>query len=325
MTAQPADNPRAGIAFICFGMLCISINDALIKQLSDQYPLHQMVLIRAAVGLAFSMVLLQFEGGFPALRTKTPGLHLLRGICIVIANLAYFAALASIPLADATALFYVAPLFITLLSIPILGEKVGVRRWTAVLIGFLGVLVMLRPGGEIAGDGNRLILMLPVFSAFAYALMQILTRKLGVASKASAMAAYTQATFIAVSSAFWFAAGDGRYAEGVDSPSLIFLLRAWVWPTPEEWPLLLFLGLLSGATGYSMARAYRSADVATIAPFEYLALPMAIFLGWLMFDHLPGPWVISGSALIACSGVYVFLREKQRARPNASKRPFRRV
>lgn len=323
--AQPADNPRAGIAYICFGMLCISVNDALIKQLSDQYPLHQMIFIRSSVGLCLSLILLQFEGGFRALKTQKPGLHLIRGLCIVIANLTYFAALASIPLADATALFYVAPLFITLLSIPFLGEKVGVRRLAAVVLGFAGVLVMMRPGAEIAGTADRITLMLPVLAAFAYAVMQILTRKLGVVSKASAMAAYTQATFIVVSGAFYVAAGDGRFAEGVTSPSLIFLLRAWVWPPAEDWTLLLFLGCLSGATGYSMARAYRSADVAIIAPFEYIALPLAILLGWQMFHHLPGPWVITGSALIAVSGVYVFWRERQASRPNASHRPLRRV
>ncbi len=323
--AQTGDNPGAGIAFICFGMLCISVNDALIKQFSDQYPLHQMVFIRSAVGLCLSLMLLQFEGGFRALKTKQPALHLLRGLCIVIANMTYFAALASIPLADATALFYVAPLFITLLSIPILGEKVGMRRLSAVLLGFLGVLVMMRPGVEIAGTADRITLLLPVLAAFAYAVMQILTRKLGVVSKASAMAAYTQLTFIGVSAAFWFAAGDGRFAEGVDNPSLAFLLRAWIWPPAEDWALLLFLGMLSGATGYSMARAYRSADVAIIAPFEYIALPLAILLGWQMFAHLPGPWVIAGSGLISASGVYVFWRERQVAGPNASRRPLRRL
>lgn len=323
--AQTADNPGAGIAFICFGMFCISINDAFIKQLSGDYPLHQIILIRASIGLCFSLALLQLEGGFRALRTSRPGLHLLRGLCIVTANMTYFAALAAIPLADATALFYVAPLFITLLSMPLLGEKVGVRRLSAVLVGFAGVMLMMRPGGEIAGTGDRITLLLPIFAALAYAIMQILTRKLGGMSTASAMAAYTQFTFIAVSLGFWAVAGDGRFAEGVDRPSLIFLLRAWVWPAPEDWRVMLMLGMLSGATGYSMARAYRSADVATIAPFEYLAMPMAILLGWMMFNHLPDGWVIAGSALIAGSGLYVFIRERQRARPITGRRPIRRI
>lgn len=325
MTAQNLDNPRLGMMFICVGMLCISINDAFIKQLSSDYPLHQIILIRASVGLCFSLSLLQFEGGFRALRTAKPGLHLVRCLCIVVANMSYFAALTAIPLADATALFYVAPLFITLLSIPLLGEKVGIRRMSAVLVGFAGVLLMLRPGGEIAGTGDRITLLLPIFAAFSYAIMQILTRKLGGTSTASAMAAYTQFTFIAVSLGFWAVAGDGRFAEGVDRPSLVFLLRAWVWPSPEDWRLMLMLGMLSGATGYSMARAYRSADVALIAPFEYLAMPMAIFLGWVMFNHLPDAWFFGGSVLIAGAGLYVFLRERQRARPIASRRPIRRI
>jgi S-adenosylmethionine uptake transporter len=135
------------------------------------------------------------------------------------------------------------------------------------------------------------------------------------------MAVYTQGTFILVCGVFWLVAGDGRYAEGLESESLIFLLRAWTWPAPGDWPLFLFLGLLSGLISYSLAQAYRSADAASIAPFEYVAMPLAILWGWLVFGDLPDAWVLSGAALIAASGIYVFLREKQRARPNAARRP----
>lgn len=320
------DNARRGIAFILIGMSCISVNDMLVKQLSDSYPLHQTVFIRSVVGIVFSLVVLQFEGGFRALKTRNPGLHLLRCCFIVFANMAFFAGLAAIPLADATALFFVAPLFITLLSIPFLGEKVGVRRISAVVVGFLGVLIMLRPGADLAqAPANRLILLLPVVAAFSYACMQILTRRLGVSSPASAMSVYIQSTFIIVGFAFWAIAGDGRYAEGLESESLIFLLRAWAWPEGDDWIRFGVLGLMSGAIGYCLSQAYRSADAATIAPFEYVAMPMAIVMGWVAFGELPDIWVIAGAALIIASGVYVFLRERQRARPVASRRTMRRL
>ena len=144
--AQGHDNPGVGILFITLAMLCISVNDMLIKHLSGDYPLHQMVFVRSAIGIVFSLIILQFEGGFSLLRTSRPWLHLLRGLCVVGSNMAFFAALAVIPLADATALFFVAPLFITLLSIPFLGERVGARRLGAVVVGFLGVVIMMRPG-----------------------------------------------------------------------------------------------------------------------------------------------------------------------------------
>ena len=109
-------------------------------------------------------------------------------------------------------------------------------------------------------------------------------------------------------------AGDGSFADGLENPSWIFLLRAWAWPAAGDWPLILTLGLLSAVISYSLAQAYRSADAATIAPFEYVALPLAIFWGWLVFGDLPDVWVLAGSALIAASGIYVFIREKQRAK-----------
>lgn len=319
-------SPGLAIAFVVFAMIGISINDMLIKQFSDRYPLHEMIFVRSSIGLVFSLVFLQFEGGFASLKTRHIWLHVLRGLFIVAANMLFFAALASAPLADATALFFVAPLFITLLSIPVLGEKVGVRRLSAVLVGLIGVVIVLRPGVEL-GEGmpDRWMLLLPILAAFAYSCMQILTRRLGVTSTASAMTVYIQSMFIVVSLGFFVVAGDGRFAEGVTSESGQFLLRAWVWPEPEDLPLLGLLGVLAATIGYTLAAAYRSADAATVAPFEYVVLPMAIFWGWLIFGQVPDVWVFAGSGLIAASGVYVFIREKQRARPLASRRPIRRA
>ncbi len=319
------NNPTVGIVFILLGVFSISINDMLIKHMSGSYPLHQMVFARSVIGIAFSLVMVQLEGGFGILRTRAPGLHLLRGLLIVTANMAFFTALAVIPLADATALFFAAPLFITVLSIPLLGEKVGPRRIAAVLIGFVGVVIMLRPGMAVPSSApNRLVLLLPVLGALAYALMQILTRRLGIASQASAMAVYIQGTFILVSLGFWLVAGDGRFAAGVEDPSIRFLLRAWRWPEPEDRLWFLLLGANSAIIGYSLSQAYRSADAATVAPFEYVALPLAIMWGWLIWGDLPGIQVALGIVFIVGAGLYVFLRERQRRRPLSSRRPLRR-
>jgi S-adenosylmethionine uptake transporter len=270
-----------------------------------------MVFVRSSIGIVFSLAVVQFEGGWQILRTDRPFLHLLRGMTVVVSNLTFFAGLAVMPLADATALFFVAPLFITLLAIPFLGEKVGVRRLGAVLVGFLGVIIMVRPGSAgLADRPSILILMSPIVAAFAYACLQIMTRKLSVSSKSSAMAAYVQATFIIVSLGFWLVAGDGRYAQGQDNEVVIFLLRAWVWPADADWPLFILLGLMSAIIGYTLTAAYKSAQAATIAPFEYIAMPMAIFWGWLIFGTLPDIWVWCGVLLIATSGLYIFLRER---------------
>ena len=308
---RPAHNPRLGIAFICLGMMVVTINDSILKQFSDRYPLHEIVFVRATVAMLFSLAMLRFEGGLRALRTRHPGLHIARGLCMVVANMAFFGALAAIPLADAVALFFVAPLFITLLSIPFLGEKVGIRRFSAVVVGFIGVLVVLRPAGELGDAPDRVTMLLPVVAALAYATMQILTRRLRASAPASAMAVYIQGALIAVSLGFFLVAGDGRYAAGVESKSALFLLRAWIWPTLEHWLWFVLLGGLSAFIAYAVTQAYRLSDAATLAPFEYVALPMAIALGWLVFDHLPDVWVLLGCALIAGSGVYVYQRKKK--------------
>lgn len=313
---MPSDaRPYAGIAYILVGMIAISLNDMLIKQMSGDYPLHQVVFARSAIGMAFSLVILQAEGGWRELRTSRPWLHVLRGLLVVIANMTYFLALAVMPLADATALFFAAPLFITVLSIPLLGEKVGALRMGAVIVGFAGVVIMQRPWES--GDSlqtNRLTLLLPVIAALTYALMQLMTRKLGATSKASALAIYIQGMFILVSALFWLVAGDGRFAEGVDNPSLQFLLRAWVWPDRQDWLYLLGLGVNSAIVGYCLSQAYRLSDAATVAPFEYIGLPLAVLWGWVIWAELPMWEVWIGMALIAGSGLFVFLRERQKAR-----------
>ena len=136
---------RKGILYILAGMAAISINDVLIKQLSGGYALHQIVFTRSAIALVFTLILVQIEGGFAILKTRHPVLHSLRGLMLVISNMSFFVALSVMPLANVTALFFAAPLFITLLSIPVLGEKVGVMRLGAVVVGFVGVIIMPVP------------------------------------------------------------------------------------------------------------------------------------------------------------------------------------
>ncbi|MFK7943271.1 MAG: DMT family transporter [Paracoccaceae bacterium] len=311
----PQHRPAAGIAFILVAMLAISVNDMLIKRLSGDYPLHELVFVRSAIGIAFSLVLVQLEGGFHILRTSTPFLHILRGVLIVVSNLTYFTALAVVSLAEAMAVFFVAPLFITLLAIPVLGEKVGPWRLGAVAAGLIGVVIMLRPWetAEVS-EYSRFILLLPVVAAFTYAFNQVLTRRLGVSSKASAMAVYIQGMFILVSAMFFVFAGDGQFAKGVDNASIQFLLRAWIWPEGTDTWLFVGLGLNSAIIGYALSAAYRLADAGTIAPFEYIGMPLAVFWGWAMFGDLPDRIVMIGVTLIIGAGAVVFIRERVKER-----------
>ncbi len=325
MNANAQNRSGTAIAFVLFGVLAISVNDMMIKQLSGGYPLHEIVFVRALIGIIFSLGLVQIEGGWRILKTNQAGWHLLRGGFVVVSNMTFFLALAAIPLADATALFFAAPLFITLLSIPILGEKVGVMRMSAVAVGFVGVIIMQRPWADAQSlQASRLVLLLPVVAALTYALNQLMTRKLGVNSKASALSVYIQGVFLLVSVGFYVVAGDGRFVDGDSAPSLVFLLRAWVWPASGDLWVFLGLGVNSAVIGYCLSQAYRIADAATVAPFEYVGLPLSVFWGLTIFGDLPVFEVWIGIALILASGLFVFVRERQKARVSV-KSPAKRI
>ena len=211
-----------GMAAVVAAQFFFTTQDMMIKWLSGEYALHQIVLIRAVVGtLLILLVFLPLEGGISALRTQRLGMHLMRGFGIFIANLAYFTSLISIPLGEATAIFFIAPVLITALSVVMLGEKVGLYRWFAVLIGLIGVMIMIRPKGDVFNAAA----LLPLIAALAYALVHMMTRKMGKTEKASAMAFYIQLNFVVVSSVIGLVCGDGKWADPF-SPTLEFLFRA---------------------------------------------------------------------------------------------------
>lgn len=294
-------------------MLCFTTQDALIKLLSGDYPLHELVFARAALASVLTLVMMHFEGGLMMLRTDRPFLHLSRGVLLVFANTTFFMAVAAMPLAEAVTVFFIAPLLIALLSTFILHEPIGPRRWAAIGVGLLGVLVMLRPGL----DTFQPIALLPLIAASCYAGMQTITRRLGVTDRASVMAFYIQLTFIVISATIGLAVGDGRF-EPDDSPSLEFLLRAWRWPTEGHVPLFLAIGILSAGGAYLMSQGYRVSKAASVAPFEYVALPVSMMWSIVLFNEWPDAVALLGIALVLGSGLYVVHREVVAARRKAA-------
>lgn len=322
MTADAGTAVRLGILCMIGGMFCISLNDVAIKSLAGGYPLHQLVFMRSAIAVAVTLFLVRAEGGLQVLNTGRWGLHAFRSLLVLAANSFFFAAISVIPLATATALYFVAPLFVTLLSIPVLGETVGPRRFAAIGVGFVGVMIMMGP--QLIGDADGLgwLVMLPVLAALFYATMSVLTRKLGGTSRASALALHIHLSFLIFGAGMYFAVGDGRFAEGVENPALDFLLRAWVWPaSTADWFVIAGVGVLSAAIGYLMSQAYRLASASVVAPFEYILLIFALFWGWSIFSEWPTSTVLLGAAIVMASGIYIFLREgrtgPQQVRPGA--------
>lgn len=312
---MPLSKSGYAIMFIVLGMLFISVNDMIIKRFSGEYPLHQMVFLRSGIALFFTLILLQLEGGWRILKTDQPGLHAVRAVMVFASNMTFFAALAVLPLSDATALFFIAPIMITVLSIPILGERVGPRRWGAVIVGFCGTLIMVRTQSEARDEISIWIYLLPILAALFYATMQVLTRKLAK-TRASAMAFYIQITFVLLCGISGLIVGSGQFIDSVEHPSLVFLLRAWIIPSTNDMSYFVLIGVLATGVGYCLSQAYRSAPAATIAPFEYVLLPMSIVWGWIIFGDWPGLPVWFGGAIIIAAGLYVIWREHKVASQN---------
>ncbi|MCX7559993.1 DMT family transporter [Sulfitobacter sp. F26204] len=309
MSTGQSTTSRLGIFCMLTGMMFISVNDMLVKSLSGAYPLHELILLRSVVAIGFTVALLKYEGGFRLLNTGRWGLHATRAVFILIANSALYAGIASLPLATATALYFVAPLFVTLLSIPVLGEVVGPRRFAAIGLGFVGVLVMMVPQMSADEGGYGWIVVLPVIAAAFYAFMSVLTRKLGQTSRASALALHMQFAFIAISAVVYLIAGDGRFVTADSNPSMQFLLRPWVWPDSADYLPILGLGIMSAIIGYLMTQAYRLSHASVVAPFEYVLLIFSLFWGWTIFGEWPRSNVFIGAGIVIASGVYIFLRE----------------
>ena len=303
--------PRAAFGITCAvtASALFSVGDMAVKFLSGGYALHQVMIIRALVALTLVVALiLPMTGGWGQIRTRRPGLHLLRAMCVISANFLFFMGVSVLPLAETVAIFFVAPLLITALSAPLLGERIGPRRWIAVGIGLLGVVVMQRPGSGAIQPAALLVLG----GAACYALMHMVTRRLGVTDRAPTMAFYTQVSFVIVSAAVGLTLGDGAYAQ--DEGMLAFLTRAWVWPRPEDWLVFLMMGLANGAGSVLIGHAYRLCEAGLVAPFEYVSLLMAVFWGAAIFGEWPDAVTWTGIALILGGGLYMMWRESVLAR-----------
>jgi len=294
-----------GIACAMGAASIFSVNDVLIKLLSGGYPLHEITFIRGVIATTVILaVFVPIDGGYANLRTPRWRLHLLRSFTVVAANMTYYAGLASLALSEATAIYFMAPLFITLLSALVLGERVGPRRIIAVVAGLAGVLIIIRPGFA----AFQLAAILPLIAAFLYASVQIMARKLGMGEKASTMSFYINFTFILFSGSIGLVFGDGHFS-GSGNPSLEFLMRAWVWPPVSDWPVLIGIGVLISIGAYLTSHAYRSVEAALLAPFEYIAMPLAIVFSVVIWGDWPDAIAWLGIVMIAFAGLFVIFRE----------------
>lgn len=288
MGVQPQTEPKQisrGILTICAGVAFLILNDAIAKLLTERYHPVQIIFLRNLIAvpmIASAVVLLR---GAYALRTRHPGLHALRGVLMLLAAGLYFTSLSFLPLAEATALVFSAPIFITALSVPLLGEAVGWRRWGAVILGFIGVLIVVQPGAA----GFQPAALLPVAAAFLYALFMVSARWIGPGE-----GLWTMMLYVALFPMIYAAP-----------------LALWVWAPVQAEDVWLFVAIaIFGSLGITLiGQAFRLAPAAVVAPFDYTALVWATALGWLIWGDLLDFWTIIGALIIVASGIIIVLRE----------------
>jgi drug/metabolite transporter (DMT)-like permease len=216
----------------------------------------------------------------------------------------YYLALAALPMATTVALYFSAPLFITVLSVFMLKEKVGPRRWMALIAGFAGVLIMVRPGGSFFDWAA----LLPVLAGATYALSMISARKMGNTETAAALAFWGNAVFLVAALVMSAILGWGHFAAEAH-PSLAFLLRGWAMPTAFDLMLMMSCGVIAAIGLTLLTQAYRIAEASVVTPFEYTGLIWSVLYGWIFWSDWPAAIEWAGIAIIVGAGLYVLWRE----------------
>ena len=295
-----------GVGFLVLGVLIFSLQDVAVKWLGGDYPVLEIVVFRSLTALPLTLLFFRFEGGRGLPTTTRPRLESVRGLCYFLSYTTYFMGLAALPLAEIAAIKFSGPLMITALSVVMLGETVGPRRWVALFVGFTGVLLIVRPGFAAFNLGSIFILISVLF----YALAAILTRRLQTTDSSATMAYYSSLVYLLATVVLVpvvFLVGDFPGAH----PSVAFLFRPWATPTLLDGVIMAGLGLVWAGGMYFIARAYSVALASVVAPFEYVALPINVMWGFLLWHQLPALTTWAGAFLALASGLYVLYRERR--------------
>ena len=270
------------------GGLLISFNNAILKSISTSIPVGEVICLRALCSLVLIIGYVLIRNRLSDLRVVGHRVHLIRGVLQIGSMFVFIAALRALPLVDAMTLVYIAPLLITAMAPVALGEYVGWHRWSAVLLGFAGVIVMLRP----TGDTIQWVILLPVAAAFLGATRDIITRRMSAGDTSAGILFYTTC-IVAIGSLFTLPFG---------------------WQVPA-WQDVLRIGsasLFVSASLFLMIEALRFAQASTVSPFRYVALIWAGLLGFIVFAEVPDRWTVAGGALIVVAGLYLIHRETRR-------------
>ena len=282
-----------GILFLIISGAILSFTDGLAKFLTGTLVIGEIVFFRACFVLIPILIIITLRGGFSTLKIHNWRAHLMRAGCVIITTFLFLAATRNLPLADAVAILFASPIFITAMAPFALGERVGWRRWFAVLMGFMGVLVMVRPGS------NPFVFsaLLALAATFCLSVRDIITRSMSGEESTSAI--------MLVSTGCILISGLISWPLGYIIPAL----GEWRPPTIQEFYLLAMTGILQGVGQYFMVSAFLLAEAVVVVPFRYFSLIFAALFGYLIFGDVPQPSMLAGALVVIGSGIYIFQRE----------------
>ena len=295
-----------GISFLILAMLIISLQGIVVKWIGGDYPVLEMVIFRNLVALPFTLLFFRFEGkrGLPS--SPQFKLEFIRGVFLFLSYTTAMMGLAALPLAEVEAIRFSGPMMITLLSVVMLREKVSSHRWLALVVGFIGVLFIVRPGSATFNLGSIFVLISVVF----YALTVMVTRKLQSTDSSATMAYFSSLVYLSAAMILTpLAIATGEIPDA--HPSIAFFLRSWAMPTMLDGVIMAGLGLVWAGWTYFMARAYSLAQASEVAPFEYLSLPINLMWGFVLFQEIPTLTTWVGALLTLLSGIYILVRDRK--------------
>lgn len=308
----------SGAFILVLGLFLFSIQDIIIKHFSDQYSVLQIVFVRGLIALGILLMVFRFSRQTIPLLTRRPLLMICRGLLGFSSYTCYYLAVAAMPLADVVSITFTMPLFVTAMSALILREKVGLRRWCAVVVGFIGVLIILSPSGAF----NRLAVVFAFGASITYATQTIITRFLGTHDHPLTIAFNAIIIFTCASGAISLLMLGDVITISSNHPSLVFLGRDWTMPTNIDLLLMMVIGLIAAAGFYCLSKAYCISEASAIAPFEFTYILWAVVFGYLLWNEVPEPTTILGVFVLISSSLYIWYRERQIARKETALQPI---
>ena len=311
-------NNTKGIIFILLGMATFSIQDALIKFIYNDAALYELYFGRTLAAIILLMSYLILSKKKINFKTHYPFLTTIRVICFFFGFSFFYISLTYMTLATANALFFCCPFFVSILAIVFLKEKIGIRRWSAIIIGFIGVYIVLNPDFS----NFNFMKLAPIACAFCYAISMTITKFTSDKDNVYTQMMHLYLGAIIISILFFIFTGQGQF-NIYNDPTFQFIFREWFTNPSYAWPYIISMGLISVLAFYFILNAYSIASPSVVSLFEYSLIIWAILIGYILFDNIPSIRTLFGATIIISAGIYIYFREKIKEQLIVSDNPIR--